>query len=152
VVIAVTERKPDAVITNGSQACLAQLDGTMFHRVTSRGARVPLIEIAGCSEIRSGRKASSPKVRCALKVLDYARKERLKISKISVDPSGDICLNMESQFRVKLGQPDEISRKMTLLRRTLAYRPSIAREAIYVDLSCPSAPVWKPKGAVRAAS
>jgi hypothetical protein len=59
---------------------------------------------------------------------------------------------MDSGFYVKLGQPDDIARKMSLLRSALAYRPSIAREAIYIDLSLPSAPVWRPKVVAQNAS
>ncbi|MCL4499690.1 MAG: hypothetical protein M1335_05560, partial [Chloroflexi bacterium] len=76
---------------------------------------------------------------------------RIKVDKISIDHAGDMCLNMESDFYVKLGQPDDIARKMKLLHSVLVCRPSIAREARYIDLSSPSAPVWKPKMTAQAA-
>ena len=149
--IRVWERKPDVVLTDTRTYCMAQDDGFMFHAVKGPVDKVPLIEVAKCECLKPGNVASTPAVLHALDVLACARKEQLKTSKISVDHRGDICLNMGSDFYVKLGQPDEIARKMSLLRRALIYKPSMAKQALYIDLSCPSAPVWKPKVMAQAA-
>ena len=143
--IRVWERKADAVLTDTRSYCMVQDDGFMFHAVNSPVEGVPLIEVAKCGSLKPGRISSSPVVLQALDVLKCARKEEIKTAKISVDDRGDLCLNMGSDFYVKLGQPDETARKMSLLRRALIYKPSIAKQALYIDLSCPSAPVWKPK-------
>ncbi len=111
-----------------------------------------LIEVARPGPIRPGVKSDSQSVRGALEVLSSVRRQRLQVSKISVNPVGDICLNMEGGCSVILGQPEDIAQKVSMLRRTLVYRPSIAREAAYIDLSCPSAAVWKPKTIAGAAS
>lgn len=148
----ITEREPDAILSCSSGFCMMQADGLMFHQVKGPVGNVPIIEVAKCDPIKVGKLACSPDVRYALDVLKCARREGLRLSKISVDPKGDICLNMRSELYVKLGQPDDIARKMSLLRNSLVYKPSIAKEAAYVDLSCPSAPVWKPKEVVQASS
>jgi len=143
--VTVRERTADAVITNGRGYFLTQDDGYIFHRVDGPEKKIPLIELKNSERLKSGYTAHSADARYALDVLRSAREKKLPVVKISVDPVGDICLNMDSGFYVKLGQPDDIARKMSLLKNALACRPSIAREAIYIDLSCPSAPVWKPK-------
>ncbi len=78
-------------------------------------------------------------------MLDASRKQKLKLCKISVDPNSDICLNMGNGFYVKMGQPDEVERKLSLIRKALDFKPSFAQDAVYMDVSCPAAPVWKPK-------
>ena len=149
--IRVWERKPDAILTDSRTYCMAQDDGFMFHTVDGPVDKVPLIVLAQCGPLKPGQTACSPAAASALEVLKCARQEQLKTSKISVDPRGDICLNMGSDFYVKLGQPDEIAGKMSLLRRALIYKPSIAKQALYIDVSCPSAPVWRPKVMAQAA-
>jgi len=150
--IHVTEREPDAVVVGPSGCCMVQLDGLVFHSVSKPVSGIPTVDVAKNESLKLGCKCNSPRVLYALSVLNYARKARLEINKISVDQLGDMCLNMRGGFYVKLGQPDEIARKMSILRETLVYRPSIGKEAAYIDLSCPSAPVWKPKTVISAAS
>lgn len=150
--ICVAERRPDAILTDGRVCSMIQLDGFMFHRVPGPVRGVPIVQVARCSPICVGRVSRSQSVRYALDALACARRERLAVTKISVDHVGDMCLNMEDGFYVKLGQPDEIPRKMAILRSALVCKPSIGREAVYIDLSCPNAPVWKPKSVVGSAS
>jgi hypothetical protein len=148
----VTERKADAVVTDGQSNCLIQCDGLIFHETSGPISGIPLIELSDFQALQPGKIASSEQVRGALEIVRSAKEKKLSVGKISIDHDGDICLNMVSGFYVKLGQPDDIARKMSLLRSALEYRPSIAREAIYIDLSCPSAPVWKPKVVAQNAS
>lgn len=150
--IKVIERNADAVLSDSHNYCLIQDNGLMFHEVKGPDKNIPFIEVAKCDPVRAGKMAVMPDVRYALEALRSARREGLEVSKISVDPNGDMCLNMKSELYVKLGQPDDIARKMSLLRNALVYKPSIAKDAAYVDLSCPSAPVWKPKDAGQIAS
>ena len=130
---------------------MIQRDGLMFHKTDGPLDGIPLISVNICDPIQSGKIARGPQVACALDVLRCAQKNGLKTAKISVDQHGDMCLNMGSDFYVKLGQPDEIAKKMSLLRSALTCKPSLAEEALYMDVSCPSSTVCKPKVAVRAA-
>lgn len=148
----VWERKADAVLVTGSGCYLVQSDGFVFHRVPKPVKGIPIVQVAGDTKIMPGKMAASPSIKCALQILAIARQKAIKLGEISVDPRGDICLNMDSDFCAKLGQPDDIALKMSLLRNALANRPSIVRDGDYIDLSCPSAPVWKRKVASQTAS
>jgi cell division septal protein FtsQ len=150
--VKIKERKAEAVLARGGKYFLLQDDGLAFHVTNRPEAGLPVIDAADCGRVSEGTRCSSPGVQCALKIVEFARERRLKVAKISVDRLGDICLNMGSGFYAKLGQPDEIAKKMTLLRKALAFKPSLARDAAYIDLSCPSAPVWKPKMGAGSAS
>ncbi len=143
--VRVTERKPAAVINSPDTRCMVQHDGFAFHSVKNPVAGVPTIQIPSCGCVKEGQKVTSRCVDAALEAIKIARHERLPVAKISVDPMGDMCLNMEGQYYVKLGQPDEIARKMSMLRTVLVCKPSIAREAAYIDLSSPPGCSWKPK-------
>lgn len=148
----VWERKADAVLASNGGNYLVQSDGLVFHKVSAIPKNVALVEVAGNQRLRIGKTPRSASIKCALEVLKIARRQGIKPGKISVDHQGDMCLNMGSDFCVKLGQPDGIALKMSLLRNTLTHRPSIVREGAYIDLSCPSAPVWKRKVASLIAS
>lgn len=150
--IRIWERQPDAVLTDGRCWWLMQDDGLVFHSAAGPPKGVPVLRVDGCGPVRLGQVCASTRVNYALQVLRCARDEGLQLGKISVDPHGDMCLNMGSDFYVRLGQPDEIALKMSLLRSALVYKPSIAKEALYIDVSCPAAPVWKPKHAAQDAS
>lgn len=150
--VRVKERRPDAILIDGGKCCMVRMDGLAFHFTDGPVRGIPTVELPGCERIEEGRKLQSQAAKCAFAALSCARRERLEVRKISVDPLGDMCLNMEDGFYVKLGQPDDIARKMSILRTALACRPSIGREAVYIDLSCPSAPVWKPRLVAGAAS
>jgi len=150
--VRVRERKPEAVVSNHTACCMVQADCLAFHRTHGPVRGLPTVQVVRCGRVREGEKCPSADVANALDVLKCARKYELSVAKISVDPLGDMCLNMGSGFYVKLGQPDDIAQKMSVLRTALTYRPSLAREAAYIDLSCPSAPVWKPKSASGSAS
>ncbi len=145
--VAVQERKPEAVVSHRASCCMVQADCLAFHRTDGPVRGLPTVQVARSTRVREGEICLSADVANALEVLKCARKCELSVAKISVDPFGDMCLNMGSGFYVKLGQPDDIAQKMSVLRTALTYRPSIASEAAYIDLSCPSAPVWKPKSA-----
>lgn len=150
--IRLIERKPDAVLTLCRGYCLVRCDGLAFHIGKEPASGVPLICVADCGRVRVGEKCRSPRVSSAIEVVRLARKNGLVVSKISVDHAGDMCLNMGGKFYVRLGQPDDIPSKIAKLRDVLYYKPSIAQEAEYVDLSCPSAPAMKPKLIAGAAS
>ena len=150
--VRIWERKPDAVLNCDGRLFLVQKNGLVFHESDCASQGITLICAANSGKIKVGQKVCSTDVRHALKVMEQLRREHLTAAKISVDPEGDICLNMGSDFYVKLGQPEEIPRKVSLLQRVLSWEPMIAQKALYLDFSCPSAPVWKPKVVAQAAS
>lgn len=142
----VWERKPDAVIASGGRVFWTQADGLVFHCAKSAPAGVSRIEAAGCGA-RPGERIQSAGILGALQALQLARQKGIKAAKITVDPDGQICLNMDGGFRVFLGDPSEIARKMIKLKKALVRRPSLVRDGSYLNLSAPSAPAWMPKNA-----
>lgn len=149
--VEVRERKPFAVLTVGSKYYMVQSDGLVFHELRDPEPGLPLVEICDIGQVRLGEIPPCRDISFVLEALKAACHEGICVEKISIDHAGNICLNMESNFCVKLGQPDEIPGKLSQVHRALVGRPSLAQEAAYIDVSCPSAMVWKPKSSAQVA-
>jgi cell division protein FtsQ len=141
--INVSERKPDAIVVNSGKYYLAQINGLVFHKIDKPIKGITLVKTF--ENVIVGSKIKENSTLNAFKVLTAAKKEGLRVAVISVDRKSEMCLNMVDGYYVKFGQPDNITKKITQLGSALAYRPTIANDAEYIDLSCWQAPVYKPK-------
>lgn len=143
--ITVVERKPLAAILTNGKAYLIQSDGYVFH-VTRESIRdVPVIQVDRPTKVCVGAKCKSYEVIAAIKAVKTAVANELQVAGISIDRMGDMCLNMCGGLRVKLGQPDSLGEKIAVLRSALICKPALAREALYIDVTCPKFPVYRPK-------
>jgi len=145
--IKVVEREPIASLKLSDGFAYIGKDGLAFHRSTDPAAGLPVLYASGCDNIELRKPELSANFEYAMNALKSIRNESLLCNKISVDQRANMCLNMSSGLLVKLGQPDDLPTKITQLRCTLEYKPSLEREALYVDVSCPSEKVYMPKGA-----
>jgi len=152
VVVRVTERTPFCVLARNGSYCVMDTEGYLFHKTNGTVKGIPTVHVLGNLPLKEGFAATSGDIFECTKALELAEKKRLPVIKISIDLDGDMCLNMVGGLVVKLGQPEDIPRKMSILKTALVLRPSISREAAYIDVSCPRFPVWKPKSPDVAAS
>ncbi len=143
----VQERKPCALLNDGKKMFLVDDAGVAFHQVSKPAPGFTVIAVRGPLASGDAVGKTSMEACLALEALRCAVKERLSVRKILVDPDGDICLNMMGGFDVKLGQAQEIPRKMKLVRKALEGKPELATDAKYIDVSCPKYPAWLPKSA-----
>jgi cell division septal protein FtsQ len=148
----IEEHKPCAVAADGKKLYLIDEEGLAFHRVSKPvpGAPTIVLKDTKVSGLAVGK--ASVEVCLALDALGYAAEERLQVSKISVDPDGDMCLNMIGGLEIRLGQAQALPDKMSLVRRALDGKPELLRDALYIDVSCPKYPAWMPKSASATAS
>lgn len=145
VVVRVKERSPYAVVTNGAGFWLVDKDGMPFHESARPTGRVPLVELPSSAQLAAGRPVKGAAMKSAMRCISDDGALKGKIAKISVDHVGNLCLNIGSEFYVKLGQPVEISEKLEKLAKVLAAKPEIGETALYIDVSCCERPVVKPK-------
>lgn len=143
--ICIVERRPFAVLLCKSQIYLVQRDRFVFHQAKNVPQGFPVIEVADLGAVRVGQRCELDVLCTAIRVIDSARKKELPVSKISIDRLGDICLNMCNGLRVRLGQPENLDAKMTVIRTALICKPELAREALILDVTCPRFPVYRPK-------
>jgi hypothetical protein len=157
VIVKIQERRPDIVLsipkgvtTNGQMFdyWLVDKDGVIFHKVDRPWKSLTLIELPAESKksMVLGKKARGLAYNNAIQCLKICRKTDYKIDKISVDPVGNLCLNIGSDFYVKLGQPVEIPEKLaTLSEKILPALLEKGEQVLYIDITCYEKPAWKPK-------
>jgi cell division protein FtsQ len=143
--VKIVEREPIASLKLKDGFAFIGKDGLAFHKANDPAAKLPVLYAAGCDEIELRKPDLSANFEYAMNALKCVRNESLLCKKISVDQRANMCLNMSSGLLVKLGQPDDLPTKITQLRCTLEFKPSLEREALYVDVSCPSGKVYMPK-------
>ena len=142
----VTEWKPDACIKSPNGVFLARLDGTVFHKSSKIRSGIPLIITPESAKV--GKKLSGEKSGFAFQALKLSKEKRLDITKLSVDSRGKMAMSFRDGFYVKMGLPGEVEKKIAYLKLTLDCKPSLKNETSYLDISCPTAPAYKPKNSM----
>lgn len=117
-----------------------------FVRAAVRDRSLPLIDAPAAGSPKMGRPWSSAYLEAALKCLEEARKSDLKVSQVSIDPAGEMCLNIVNGTKIRAGYPQDIEQKISVASRVLASLPVPLNTILYVDVSYPGAPAYRPKG------
>jgi len=148
-ILKVTERKAWATITAGGG--FYEMDSTrlIFRRVRSPDARVPLISLSLPVRLKVGQRPREADVAAAVECLAYCERTGWRACKLSVDRERNVCLNMGDGYYIKLGQAERVGMKLAKARMAIRARPELAREILYIDVSCPSRPAYKPKPSAR---
>jgi len=160
----VTKRPPNRlevrIVARRPAAVLAASDGRwevdergVLIRPAARSAGLPVIALAGPAEAELGHSPRSSGAAAGVAAASLARvPEPLHVRKIEVDPAGDLCLNMNDGVRIRLGQTEELSEKLALVRRIYKSNPTISADVQSIDLRCPEVPACAPRSAGEEAS
>ncbi|HZP84857.1 MAG TPA: FtsQ-type POTRA domain-containing protein [Chthonomonadaceae bacterium] len=110
------------------------------------GARLPLVTLARPMTVQPGVPLNDTALSAAIDILQSAQRERLvRIAKIEVDQSDNICLNMQDGVVVQLGQAEDFAKKLALVQRIYTWEPDIARRLVAINLSSPAWPAYTPR-------
>ena len=145
VIVKILKRKPYAALYAENAVYLMDEKGVLFRKCPEYSERgLPRMYLSGSTRAELGRRCSGL-ARRALQCVSKASALGLKIDKISIDPAGDLCLNVVNSFYVKMGAPTELGEKLEVLDKMLNGRPELFNRIEYVDISCPTAPAikWK---------
>jgi hypothetical protein len=81
-----------------------------------------------------------------LEILHFVRANDLaRQATVTVDRSGEMCLNMPASAPVLFGSGENVSEKLATLRSILGRDPTLLTRAEYLDLKHPGAPALKMK-------
>ncbi len=144
-VLTISERQPRAVLAGGGQFWLLDRKGVPYQELDRPLPHLPVVQVAsavlpaGVTPGRPLRTAWLPDALRLLTLLDTA--PNLGGAKITVDQNLNLCLNRRNEPQIRLGQPDLLPLKVALASATVG---TLARQAAYIDVSCPRQPVFMP--------
>ena len=144
-VLTISERQPRAVLAGGGQFWLLDGKGVPYQQLDRPLPHLPVVQVAsavlpaGVTLGRPLRTAWLPDALRLLTLLDTA--PNLGGAKITVDQNLNLCLNRRNEPQIRLGQPDSLPLKVALASATVG---TLARQAAYIDVSCPRQPVFMP--------
>ena len=153
-VLTVTERQPRAVLAASGQFWLLDSKGVPYRQLEAPVRGLPTVQVASAVLPETptlGHPLHAvwlPDVSRLLTLLEKSPElaRTLGGAKITVDQNLNLCLNRTDQLQIRLGQPDSLPRKMALADAAVsAYGGALARQASYIDVSCPQQPVWRPR-------
>lgn len=116
-----------------------------FRQVASAQKGLPLLEIDPSGRPELGKTWQSSYLEAAVRALEAARDRDLRIAKISIDPGGDMCLNIVNGISIRAGSPQDIERKVWVASNILLSRAVRPEDIQYLDVSSPGAPAYRPK-------
>ena len=153
-VLTVAERQPRAVLAASGQFWLLDTKGVPYRQLDAPVHSLPVVQVAAAvlpGAVVLGQPLHTvwlPNVSRLLTLIDKSPElsRTLGGAKITVDQNLNLCLNRRDQLQIRLGQPDSLPRKMALADAAVsAYGGALARQASYIDVSCPQQPVWRPR-------
>ncbi len=149
-VLTVTERQPRAVLAGGGQFWLLDKKGVPYRGLARPLPHLPVVQVAQAvlpDDVTLGRPLRAPWLADAYRLLTLLdATPDLSGAKITVDQNLNLCLNRKDKLQIRLGQPDSLSLKVALADATVtAGGGALARQAAYIDVSCPQQPVYMPR-------
>ena len=155
----VSRRFPDGLQANivlRQPAAIAQTSAGDFEvdrgGVAIRAARpemaasLPHISLLRPRPVTIGLSLNDTALDAALEALEKAHSDPfLHIAKIEVDLSDNLCLNMQDGIKARLGSPEDIPKKISLLSTAYRQEPTLASRLLAINLSCPEWPACTPR-------
>jgi len=145
-VLTVTERQPRAILAGGGQFWLLDKKGVPYQELDRPLPHLPVVQVAQAvlpADVTLGKPLRTPWLADAFRLLTLLdATPNLGGAKITVDQNLNLCLNRKDKLQIRLGQPDSLPLKVTLAAATVG---ALARQAAYIDVSCPRQPVYMPR-------
>ena len=149
-VLTVAERQPRAVLFGRGQFWLLDARGVPYQTLDRPVPHVPLLLVSRKvmpDDVPLGRPLGAvwlPDAFRLLALLDHT--PALSGAKIIIDQNANLCLNRRDNLQIRLGQGDALPQKVALADATVtAEGGALARQASYIDVSCPQQPVLMPR-------
>ncbi len=150
--VTVTPRRVAALLDGANGFWEIASSGLVIRKATTSAGNVPSV-LAGCGVLQPGDRPSGSRLESALYVLNRVESTSgLQCSKITVDPDGNVWLNVLGTVAVNLGQPQHLKKKLAVLVHIVQIDPNIGSKVSLVDLTYPEQPACIPRQSSLSAS
>jgi cell division septal protein FtsQ len=138
-------RQPVVAIQTAFGSYEVDADNTPIRRLRPEMAgRLIPVSLTTTSPVVPGARLYNLGITAAIHIASSPQNRmNVPISKIEVDQSGDIWLNMGNGIRIILGQSDQVDTKITALGRLFNKDPSLGTRVSEINLSCPDWPACR---------
>jgi cell division protein FtsQ len=140
--VSITPRQPVAVAQLGVELVEVDAEGVPIRTARQETTvSLPRVVLPPTARLQFGVPLADRAAREAVRVLGGAATDQaVRVAKIEVDQSDNLCLNMRDNTSIRLGQAEDLDAKMGIVRRIYRYRPDIANSLAAIDLTCPAKP------------
>jgi len=147
VVADITVRQPALRVQSGADEVEMDTEGVPIrHARPGDAALLPAVVLDRPRALRPGVPLQDELVLAAMRTYAAFRKQPgIRIAKIEVDQSDNICLNMQDGVVVQFGNTEELAPKIAMLQHIYAREPDIAQRLMAINLSCPTWPACTPR-------
>lgn len=141
----VTLRRPVVLVRTAGGLFETDAAGVAI-RLAGPETVLPLIELQSPRAVRAGTAFNDDAIDAAIRIAETTRQDNLvRIAKIEVDLSDNLCLNMQDGLPIQIGQVEDLPAKLALVRRIYEREPDVAQRVSAINLTCPSWPACTPR-------
>jgi cell division protein FtsQ len=144
VLVEVVERKPVALLAAGLNYYLVDDSGVPYAMLKGNGVKLPVFRVDPAPTIRLGEPLKNAAFQVGLKSLFVVKASLAGAGALWVDRDLNLCLN-RGDFSARLGQPEDLARKLKLFKGLLNADSNLSKKAQYIDLSVPDHPALMPR-------
>jgi cell division protein FtsQ len=145
----ITPRQPFLIAQIGARQYEMDADGVPIRLARPEvAASLPIVLLDRPPAAQPGLPLNDDALTGTIAILQCVRQApAVRIAKIEVDQSDNICLNMQDNIPILFGQARDLSAKLKLLRDIYLREPDIALRVEAINLSNPDAPACTPRAA-----
>jgi len=153
ILLSVRLREPMCAISESGGCLVIDTQGAAFRRCEERPATVPLALGIAPPPAQFGDRIHPWYTWCLYSLVRAGQESGLNEDYvINLENLHAITLHTARRVECKIGEADNLERKMRLFSGILADAAGSGAQVAYVDVRDPDRPVWKPRGSMPAAS
>lgn len=148
----ITCRKPFASVACHGKVFVIDAELVPYKVLDQTPPDLPVMEVPGANEPVLGKRWKSNYLTSAQRCLLAAKDRSLQVERVTLNPGGDLVLDIRNSIQIRAGSPQDIEQKLWAASRFLVSSAVQPGSIEYVDVSCPTAPAYLPKQAAVEAS
>ncbi len=142
--VQVIERKPHFVLNTGTALYEVDPGGLPYRLVKTADPNLSMIVCRIPGRVIPGKSLTAPAFVSARNCLLMAESRKVfGTVKITIDPTGYLCLNVQDRYQVKIGQSDQLAEKLDVAKRVVEQVSEFRQRGLYIDVTCPREPAFK---------